>query len=155
MICVASFQVEVGHPSEVGEIFDAISYSKGASVIRMLYEYLGDEVSIATSHSFTVIVVYCCFLHSCLCPMSLAQSHWLSQQKGNQKIALEWISASRDSQLQCSCQKPLVNLPTLILDTGRVTRLQSAEAGRTSKGDQLPTNAVLKQYQPALQLTDT
>ncbi|XP_071101495.1 puromycin-sensitive aminopeptidase-like [Haliotis cracherodii] len=36
-------EVPVGHPAEVDEIFDAISYSKGASVIRMLHDYLGDE----------------------------------------------------------------------------------------------------------------
>ncbi|XP_033913906.1 puromycin-sensitive aminopeptidase-like [Acipenser ruthenus] len=36
-------EVNVGHPSEVDEIFDAISYSKGASVIRMLHDYIGDE----------------------------------------------------------------------------------------------------------------
>ncbi|XP_034043789.1 puromycin-sensitive aminopeptidase isoform X2 [Thalassophryne amazonica] len=36
-------EVKVGHPSEVDEIFDAISYSKGASVIRMLHNYIGDE----------------------------------------------------------------------------------------------------------------
>lgn len=36
-------EVNVGHPSEIDEIFDAISYSKGASVIRMLHEYIGDE----------------------------------------------------------------------------------------------------------------
>lgn len=41
---VVCFQVNVGHPSEVDEIFDAISYSKGASVIRMLHNYIGDEV---------------------------------------------------------------------------------------------------------------
>jgi len=35
-------EVPVGHPSEVDEIFDAISYSKGASVIRMLHDYIGD-----------------------------------------------------------------------------------------------------------------
>nr|XP_039331881.1 puromycin-sensitive aminopeptidase isoform X2 [Saimiri boliviensis boliviensis] len=35
--------VSVGHPSEVDEIFDAISYSKGASVIRMLHDYIGDK----------------------------------------------------------------------------------------------------------------
>lgn len=35
----------MGHPSEVDEIFDAISYSKGASVIRMLHDYTGDEVN--------------------------------------------------------------------------------------------------------------
>ncbi len=34
-------EVEVHHPNEIGEIFDAVSYSKGASVIRMLAEYLG------------------------------------------------------------------------------------------------------------------
>ncbi|XP_046899629.1 puromycin-sensitive aminopeptidase isoform X5 [Hypomesus transpacificus] len=36
-------EVNVGHPSEVDEIFDAISYSKGASVIRMLHNYIGDD----------------------------------------------------------------------------------------------------------------
>ncbi|ELU07211.1 hypothetical protein CAPTEDRAFT_150577 [Capitella teleta] len=36
-------EVPVGHPDEVDEIFDAISYSKGAAVIRMLHDYIGDE----------------------------------------------------------------------------------------------------------------
>jgi len=36
-------EVPVGHPAEVDEIFDAISYSKGASVIRMLHSWIGDE----------------------------------------------------------------------------------------------------------------
>ncbi|XP_062708639.1 puromycin-sensitive aminopeptidase isoform X3 [Aedes albopictus] len=36
-------EVPVGHPSEIDEIFDEISYNKGASVIRMLYHYLGDD----------------------------------------------------------------------------------------------------------------
>lgn len=36
-------EVPVGHPSEIDEIFDEISYNKGASVIRMLHHYLGDE----------------------------------------------------------------------------------------------------------------
>lgn len=35
-------EVPVGHPREIDEIFDDISYSKGASVIRMLHRYLGD-----------------------------------------------------------------------------------------------------------------
>lgn len=36
-------EVPVNHPSEIMEIFDAISYNKGASVIRMLYQYIGHE----------------------------------------------------------------------------------------------------------------
>lgn len=35
-------EVPVGHPSEIDEIFDEISYNKGASVIRMLHHYIGD-----------------------------------------------------------------------------------------------------------------
>jgi puromycin-sensitive aminopeptidase len=35
-------EVEVHHPNEIGEIFDEVSYSKGASIIRMLAEYLGE-----------------------------------------------------------------------------------------------------------------
>lgn len=37
-------QVPVGHPAEIREIYDGISYSKGASVIRMLHDFIGDEV---------------------------------------------------------------------------------------------------------------
>uniref|UniRef100_A0A5B7A8X7 Aminopeptidase n=1 Tax=Davidia involucrata TaxID=16924 RepID=A0A5B7A8X7_DAVIN len=36
-------EVEINHAAEVDEIFDAISYKKGASVIRMLQSYLGPE----------------------------------------------------------------------------------------------------------------
>lgn len=34
-------EVPVNHPDEIRTIFDAISYSKGASVINMLHQYLG------------------------------------------------------------------------------------------------------------------
>jgi len=37
-------EVEVLNPNEIDEIFDAISYSKGASIIRMLENYLGEEI---------------------------------------------------------------------------------------------------------------
>lgn len=37
-------EVLVRHPDEIRTIFDAISYSKGASVIHMLNEYLGHDV---------------------------------------------------------------------------------------------------------------
>lgn len=36
-------EVEVHHPDEIAEIFDEVSYSKGASVIRMLAEFLGEK----------------------------------------------------------------------------------------------------------------
>ncbi|MBI2601108.1 M1 family metallopeptidase [Candidatus Daviesbacteria bacterium] len=35
-------EVEVHHPNEITEIFDAVSYSKGASIIRMVADYLGE-----------------------------------------------------------------------------------------------------------------
>ncbi|KAL1452105.1 hypothetical protein WDU94_006414, partial [Cyamophila willieti] len=35
-------EIPVNHPSEVVEIFDTISYKKGASIIRMLQKYIGD-----------------------------------------------------------------------------------------------------------------
>jgi len=36
-------EVEVHHPDEIAEIFDEVSYSKGASIIRMLADYLGEQ----------------------------------------------------------------------------------------------------------------
>ncbi len=36
-------EVDVKNPNEIGEIFDEVSYSKGASVIRMLAGYLGEH----------------------------------------------------------------------------------------------------------------
>jgi puromycin-sensitive aminopeptidase len=36
-------EVEVGHVREIDEIFDAISYKKGAAIIRMLQTYLGAD----------------------------------------------------------------------------------------------------------------
>ena len=36
-------EVEVGHPAEISEIFDKVSYSKGAAALRMLWQYLGER----------------------------------------------------------------------------------------------------------------
>ncbi|MDR3571506.1 MAG: M1 family metallopeptidase [Candidatus Pacebacteria bacterium] len=36
-------EVEVHDPAEIAVVFDAVSYSKGSSIIRMLAEYLGEE----------------------------------------------------------------------------------------------------------------
>ncbi|KAL6073678.1 Aminopeptidase [Balamuthia mandrillaris] len=38
-----AIEVAVTHPGEINEIFDSISYAKGASVIRMLSFYLGED----------------------------------------------------------------------------------------------------------------
>ena len=35
--------IPVGHPDEIDEIFDAISYSKGASIIRMMDHFLSTK----------------------------------------------------------------------------------------------------------------
>lgn len=35
--------MEINHASEIDEIFDGISYSKGAAIIRMLQSYLGAQ----------------------------------------------------------------------------------------------------------------
>lgn len=45
-------EVPVGPPSEVDEIFDAISYSKGGSVIRMLHSYIGDDAFRKGLHNY-------------------------------------------------------------------------------------------------------
>ncbi len=36
-------EIDVHHPDQISEIFDAVSYSKGASIIRMLARYLGEK----------------------------------------------------------------------------------------------------------------
>lgn len=38
-----AIEIPVHHPGEISEIFDAVSYSKGASVIKMLQDYIGEE----------------------------------------------------------------------------------------------------------------
>ncbi|XP_058833105.1 aminopeptidase N [Topomyia yanbarensis] len=35
--------VEIGHPNQISQIFDAISYEKGSTVIRMMHLFLGEE----------------------------------------------------------------------------------------------------------------
>lgn len=39
---VLHIQVEIHHARSIIEVFDAVSYEKGSSVIRMLQGYLGD-----------------------------------------------------------------------------------------------------------------
>ncbi len=43
-------EVPIGHPDEIDEIFDDISYHKGAAIIRMLHNYIGDDVNTKMRH---------------------------------------------------------------------------------------------------------
>jgi len=52
------FQVDINHVDEIDEIFDAISYRKGASVIRMLQSYLGAEV-LQVWFSYSLLSSFC------------------------------------------------------------------------------------------------
>src|SRR3989338_4959221 len=45
-------EIPVHHPDEIGEIFDEVSYAKGASVIRMLASYLGEKDFRAGLHHY-------------------------------------------------------------------------------------------------------
>lgn len=45
-------EVPILNPGDVFEIFDAISYNKGASVIRMLVDYIGDDMFKKGMHKY-------------------------------------------------------------------------------------------------------
>jgi puromycin-sensitive aminopeptidase len=58
MLTSHPIEVEVHHPKEVDEIFDTISYNKGASVVRMLSEFLGRDVFYQGVHNYLVKFSY-------------------------------------------------------------------------------------------------
>lgn len=45
-------EVPVGHPDEIDEIFDLISYCKGSSIIRMLHNFIGDDAFREGMHAY-------------------------------------------------------------------------------------------------------
>ena len=47
-----AISVEVGHPDEINELFDAISYQKGASLVRMMAAILTEQVFDAGINSY-------------------------------------------------------------------------------------------------------
>ncbi|XP_024935803.1 puromycin-sensitive aminopeptidase isoform X2 [Cephus cinctus] len=82
-------EVPVGHPSEIDEIFDDISYHKGASVIRMLHSYIGDEdfrkgmKLYLTRHSYSNAEtedLWAALEESCKKPVRAVMSSWTKQQ---------------------------------------------------------------------------
>lgn len=99
-------EVPVNHPSEVDEIFDEISYNKGASVIRMLHNYIGDEdfrkgMNIyLTKHQYqntSTEDLWSALQEASSKPVAAVMTTWIkqmgfpvvsvsSEQKGNQRI---------------------------------------------------------------------
>ena len=53
-----AIEIPVGHPSEIDEIFDTISYCKGAAVIRMLYHWIGDSNFRTGMHNYLKKVLF-------------------------------------------------------------------------------------------------
>jgi len=58
MVSSHPIEVVVNHPDEADEIFDAISYHKGSSTVRMLSEYLGRDVFYRGVHAYLVKFSY-------------------------------------------------------------------------------------------------
>ncbi|RXG69955.1 Aminopeptidase N, partial [Armadillidium vulgare] len=50
--------VEVNNPDRISEIFDSISYDKGASIIRMMYHFLSEEVYKRGMQNYVKILQY-------------------------------------------------------------------------------------------------
>ncbi|CAI5726827.1 unnamed protein product [Peronospora destructor] len=59
MLTSHPIEVKVNHPNEVDQIFDVISYAKGASIIHMLSQYLGRDVFYRGIHEYLVSFSYC------------------------------------------------------------------------------------------------
>ncbi|KAG1651320.1 Puromycin-sensitive aminopeptidase [Nymphon striatum] len=106
-------EVPVGSPSEIDEIFDTISYNKGASVIRMLHNFIGDKVSsvqlilfIVASNSFNQQLYTTNFNSSWLkslfsVPFSISVKHknWNDEVNNNHDLCL-WMDAHSQSVIQ-------------------------------------------------------
>ncbi|KAL4094675.1 hypothetical protein PRIC1_010333 [Phytophthora ramorum] len=58
MLSSHPIEVVVNHPQEADEIFDAISYHKGSSIVRMLSEYLGQDVFYRGVHDYLINFSY-------------------------------------------------------------------------------------------------
>ena len=60
-------EVAVSNPDEIEEIFDDISYAKGASIIRMLAHYIGEEVK-------------SCYVYNYVYSINFMRRNWITPQ---------------------------------------------------------------------------
>lgn len=81
-------EVEVTHSEEIDEIFDAISYAKGASLIRMISSYIGFDVFMAgmknylNTHAYgntTTVMLWKALEEASGSPVVELMSPWTSQ----------------------------------------------------------------------------
>ncbi|KAJ0412173.1 hypothetical protein ATCC90586_005786 [Pythium insidiosum] len=88
-------EVIVNHASEVDQIFDVISYKKGASVVRMLAEFLGREAFYAGVHDYLRLYEASALAEEkddCLSAMGSIPN------EATQRRVLEWGMASTKTQ---------------------------------------------------------
>uniref|UniRef100_A0A3B5LVZ0 Aminopeptidase n=1 Tax=Xiphophorus couchianus TaxID=32473 RepID=A0A3B5LVZ0_9TELE len=100
-------EVNVGHPSEVDEIFDAISYSKGASVIRMLHNYIGDKVGdlqLERNEFLSFKDLWDCLEQASGKPIAAVMSSW-TKQMGFPIIVVDQEQQGDDRILKLSQKK--------------------------------------------------
>lgn len=83
----------IGHPAEIEEIFDAISYSKGSSVIRMLHDYIGDDAFRKGLHNYLTEYSY---------KNTVTENLWSHLAKASNKPVNEVMSSWT---LQMVCQR--------------------------------------------------
>ncbi|CAF3668954.1 unnamed protein product [Rotaria socialis] len=77
-------EVPIGHPAEIDEIFDVISYSKGSSVIRMLHDYIGDDAFRNGLHNYLMEYSY---------KNTITENLWLHLTKASNKPVNEVMSS--------------------------------------------------------------
>ena len=123
---------EVKNPAEVSQLFDAISYSKGASVIRMLEQFLGPEVFRGGLYRYLSGHEY---------GNARTQDLWaaLEQESGQPVTAImdSWVMQMGYPVLQVSAERPASGGARLSLSQERFVydRLPGDDAPRGDNGD--------------------
>jgi aminopeptidase N len=107
-------QVEVDDPRSLDEIFDAISYAKGASVINMLHHYLGAEDFRSGLHSYLEAHAY---------GNSVTYDLWTALGKASGKPVDEVMSAWTSQP----------GYPLIGFDDGQVTQTRFYSSPREAK----------------------